>query len=208
MRRPSNDDPARAFQREMQRAERERRALVLASCVAVAAILVIVGTLVAVASAGDSDPTVSGASKDVASLELAIEEQAAEGAGNEAPAEEPAGDDVEAEEPEEPSVAPAPKIAPAPKPKPKPAAPAVQRLVVGLGQFGYDPSTLTAKAGTPIQLTVAQGEGCAAGFLIPQLGIAADNTTGPAIVKLPALKPGRYRFTCGMEMVEGRLVVQ
>lgn len=100
---------------------------------------------------------------------------------------------------------PAEEPEPAAKPEPEPA---VQKLAVGLGQYGYDPSTLSAEAGRPIELTVAEGQGCAAGFLIPSLDISADNTKGPVTVSLPALDPGTYRFYCGMQMVEGKLVVR
>lgn len=92
--------------------------------------------------------------------------------------------------------------------KPAKKAAAVQRLAIRIGELGYEPAIVSAKAGTPIVLTVAQGDGCAAGFLIPQLGVAADNSIDDAEIELPALSAGTYRFTCGMEMVEGRLVVQ
>jgi plastocyanin len=84
----------------------------------------------------------------------------------------------------------------------------IQRLSVAIGERGYEPSMLSAKTGTPIELTVAQGDGCAAGFLIPKLGVELDNSTGAATKKLGVLKAGDYRFTCSMGMVEGVLRVR
>lgn len=90
----------------------------------------------------------------------------------------------------------------------KPKTVVTQRLSIRIGESGYEPSVVRASAGRPITLVVEQGEGCAAGFLMPSLGVAADNSSGPATVKLGTLKRGTYRFTCGMEMVEGKLVVR
>lgn len=90
----------------------------------------------------------------------------------------------------------------------KPPKAVTQRVSVGIGAYGYEPAVITVNAGSAVELTVAQGDGCASGFLIPELGVAADNSTQAAVVVLPAVEPGIYRFTCGMEMVEGRLVVE
>lgn len=84
----------------------------------------------------------------------------------------------------------------------------MQRLRIAIGDNGYEPDVLKADADRPIKITVEQGEGCAAGFLIPDLGVALDNSAGPASKKLGLLEPGDYRFTCGMEMVEGVLRVR
>lgn len=106
-----------------------------------------------------------------------------------------------------------------PEGEPTPAAEAVsqaetassataQVFDIRIGERGYEPSVVRARAGLPVTLIVAQGEGCAEGFLIASLGIDANNSSGPATVNLGALEPGTYRFTCGMDMVEGNLVVE
>lgn len=84
---------------------------------------------------------------------------------------------------------------------------AAQKLSIGIGDVGYEPAVVQASSGRPITLTVGRGEGCAAGFLMPELGITKDNTTGPVTFDLGRLKSGTYRFTCGMGMIEGKLVV-
>ncbi len=92
--------------------------------------------------------------------------------------------------------------------EPKAEATAPQKFTIDIGDTGYEPSVLQASSGSPISLTVAQGEGCAAGFLMPSLGISKDNSRGDVTFSLGKLKAGTYRFTCAMGMVEGRLLVQ
>jgi plastocyanin domain-containing protein len=69
------------------------------------------------------------------------------------------------------------------------------------------PTSGRATAGRPIELTIDQGFGCAAGFLLPELDTFAESTTGPATVQLEPLEPGTYTFTYGMQMLRGSLVV-
>ncbi|MBI5232610.1 MAG: cupredoxin domain-containing protein [Coriobacteriales bacterium] len=113
-------------------------------------------------------------------------------------------------EPKSSKPEPAPRASsPEPESAPvKPAAPKSQRFKIAIGSVGYEPSVVNATAGSPIVLTVAQGEGCAAGFLMPDLGVNADNSAGDAKVDLGRVDRGTYRFTCGMGMVEGKLVVR
>jgi plastocyanin domain-containing protein len=84
----------------------------------------------------------------------------------------------------------------------------VQRISVGTSQGFYDPSVIHAVAGVPLEMAFAEGRGCLASVLIPDFGIDQDLTVGGAVVKLPAMKAGSYEFSCGMEMVYGRIVVQ
>jgi hypothetical protein len=110
--------------------------------------------------------------------------------------------------------APAPvSAAPAPAPAGGPEGTAaveggVQRIAVDLSTGSYDPSVIHAKAGVPLEIAFGQGQGCLASVLIPDFGIDQDLTAGGAVVKLPAMKAGEYRFSCGMEMVFGKIVVQ
>jgi hypothetical protein len=97
---------------------------------------------------------------------------------------------------------------PAAKPARKPAAaPSKQHFAIGIGD-GYAPSIIRASSASPITLTVAKGDGCAAGFTIPELGIEKDNSGGPVTFSLGRLKAGTYRFACAMDMIEGRIVVK
>jgi Cu+-exporting ATPase len=113
--------------------------------------------------------------------------------------------------------APAPQSAP---PQSAPAADAgaptataavdggVQRISVDLSQGYYDPTIIEAKAGVPLEIAFGQGQGCLASVLVPSAGIDQDLTNGGAVVKLPAMRPGEYEFSCGMRMVFGSIVVK
>lgn len=83
-----------------------------------------------------------------------------------------------------------------------------QRISVGTSQGFWDPSVIHAVAGVPLEITFAEGRGCLASVLIPDFGIDQDLRAGGAVVKLPAMKAGSYEFSCGMEMVYGKIVVQ
>jgi hypothetical protein len=122
------------------------------------------------------------------------------------------------QEPPVDSAAPGPKPKPKPKPKPNPtsttsrtapvAKRAEQRVAIAIGAAGYAPSRLVVHAGAPVVLTVGKGEGCAAGFELPSLGLHLDNSAGPVTKRLGALKPGTYKFSCSMGMVSGVLVAR
>jgi plastocyanin domain-containing protein len=85
---------------------------------------------------------------------------------------------------------------------------AVQRISVDLSQGFYDPTVIEAKAGMPLEITFGQGQGCLSSVLVPSAGIDQDLTQGGAVVKLPAMQPGEYEFSCGMKMVFGKIVVK
>lgn len=92
--------------------------------------------------------------------------------------------------------------------KPATSKPRTQRLRIAIGSQGYEPGVVRAESGRPIVLAVGRGEGCAAGFLIPELGVERDNSSGPITVNLGDLPAGKYRFSCGMDMVSGTLIVR
>ena len=72
----------------------------------------------------------------------------------------------------------------------------------------FDPNIIVAQAGTPITLNFGEGAGCMAEVQFADSPVFEDLTSGGATVELPALEPGEYGFSCGMEMVFGTLVVQ
>ncbi|MDA3935457.1 MAG: cupredoxin domain-containing protein [Actinomycetota bacterium] len=73
---------------------------------------------------------------------------------------------------------------------------------------GYSPNVIRAKAGIPLSITFAQSDGCTAEVIIPEFNLYADLTGGEQTLTLPALDPGTYGFSCGMEMVFGSIVVE
>lgn len=85
---------------------------------------------------------------------------------------------------------------------------ATQRISVDLSKGYYDPNVIKLKAGAPAEITFGQSSGCTAQVLSKDLGFFEDLSTGAKTVKLPALEAGEYAFSCGMEMVFGKIVVE
>lgn len=84
----------------------------------------------------------------------------------------------------------------------------VQRIDVDLASGSYNPNTIILKAGVPAEITFGQSSGCTAQVISQDLGFSEDLTSGPKTVKLGALSAGEYSFSCGMQMVFGKIVVQ
>ena len=84
----------------------------------------------------------------------------------------------------------------------------VQRIDVDLSSGSYNPNVLILKAGVPSEITFGQSGGCTAQVMSQDLGFFEDLTAGPRTVKVGALEPGEYEFSCGMQMVFGKVVVQ
>jgi plastocyanin len=88
------------------------------------------------------------------------------------------------------------------------AAGGVQKISVDVSGGTYSPNVLKLKAGVPAEITFGQSSGCTAVVQSQDLGFQEDLTSGPKTVKLGALKPGTYAFSCGMQMVFGKIVVE
>ncbi|TLM66251.1 MAG: cupredoxin domain-containing protein, partial [Actinobacteria bacterium] len=84
----------------------------------------------------------------------------------------------------------------------------VQGISVDVTQGYYDPDTIVLAAGAPAEITFSESSGCTSQVMSKDLGFFEDLTTGPKTVKLPALPPGEYGFSCGMQMVFGTIVVK
>ncbi len=84
----------------------------------------------------------------------------------------------------------------------------VQKISVDLSQGYYAPNVIKLKAGVPAEITFGESSGCTGQVTSNQLGFFEDLTTGPKTVKLDGLDAGEYQFTCGMQMVSGKIVVE
>jgi len=84
----------------------------------------------------------------------------------------------------------------------------VQTLSVDLSKGYYQPNVLKLKAGVPAKITFGQSSGCTGQVMSEELGLFADLTAGPVTVDVPALEAGEYSFSCGMQMVFGKIVVE
>lgn len=84
----------------------------------------------------------------------------------------------------------------------------IQRLLIMPAGTRFEPNDITVKAGYPIEFTVGDGYGCVAHIVFRFAGVDADLTNHGATVNLPALDPGVYTFTCGMNMAYGRIYAE
>jgi plastocyanin len=84
----------------------------------------------------------------------------------------------------------------------------VQKIAVDLSSGSYNPNTINLKAGVPTEITFGQASGCTSVVQSADLGFSEDLSAGPKTVKIAALKPGTYGFACGMNMVQGTIVVK
>ena len=84
----------------------------------------------------------------------------------------------------------------------------VQKITVDLTTGSYSPNQITAKAGVPMELNFkGPASGCNGYVVSQQLGFQQDVSNG-GTVKIAALQPGTYKWTCSMGMYVGQIVVQ
>jgi plastocyanin domain-containing protein len=82
---------------------------------------------------------------------------------------------------------------------------------VSVGAQGYEPAVVTAPASTPIRLvfTRTTDEGCGQQLVIASQSITRDLPLDePVAVDLTTPASGTVRFSCGMDMYDGAIVVQ
>lgn len=84
----------------------------------------------------------------------------------------------------------------------------VQRISVDVSAGYFDPSVIRVKAGVPVEITFGEGSGCMAEVMFKDFSVFESLTDGGAVVNLPALDPGEYSFSCGMEMVYGTVIAE
>jgi plastocyanin len=86
-----------------------------------------------------------------------------------------------------------------------PPAGKVQTVRMAVGSYGYEPSELTIRAGTPVRWIVdgTNASGCTRGIVIPSLGIRRILNAGENVIEFTAQNPGRLPFSCSMGMVRG-----
>jgi len=72
----------------------------------------------------------------------------------------------------------------------------------------YAPNIVHLKAGVPAQITFSSAQGCTSQVQSQALGFAEDLSAGPKVVTIKNPTAGTYDFTCGMNMVHGKIVVE
>jgi plastocyanin len=83
----------------------------------------------------------------------------------------------------------------------------VQKISVDVTTV-YNPNTIKLKAGVPAEITFSQAQGCTGIVHSDDLGFSEDLSAGPKTVQLKGLAAGTYSFSCGMNMVFGKIVVE
>lgn len=84
----------------------------------------------------------------------------------------------------------------------------VQKVTIDLTGGSYSPNRITAKAGIPLELDFkGPASSCNGVVVSQQLGFQQDVSNGGTI-KVSALKPGNYQFSCSMGMYIAQIVVQ
>lgn len=75
---------------------------------------------------------------------------------------------------------------------------------------GYHPSRIQLASGRRATLRFVRREAssCSRELVFPGLGVRAELPQGETVtIELPELAPGSYDFTCGMNMLRGKLEV-
>jgi len=87
----------------------------------------------------------------------------------------------------------------------------IQEVKVVVTKTGYEPSSFDLKPGIPARVTFVResAESCGTEIVIPAYNVKCDlPLRQPVVVEFTPDKPGVFSFTCGMEMLRGRVVVQ
>jgi plastocyanin domain-containing protein len=102
--------------------------------------------------------------------------------------------------------------APAPAPVAARMEDGVQIVEIAVEATGYSPASIQLQAGVPARLVftrTVEGD-CPSQVQAPALGIAptALPLDEPFAVEFTPAEAGQYGFTCGMEMMEGTILVR
>ena len=86
-----------------------------------------------------------------------------------------------------------------------------RRVAIEVGAHGYEPSQVEARAGEPLTLVFKRTTeaGCGHELVIPSQDIERELPLGEEVaVTFTPSEAGELRFTCGMDMYDGAVVVQ
>jgi plastocyanin len=87
---------------------------------------------------------------------------------------------------------------------------ASQAAKIAVTENGFEPSTITLKPNVPAKLTFVRqtDKTCAKAIAIPEYKIKRDLPLNePVVVEFTPSQTGEFTFTCGMNMLKGKLVV-
>ena len=84
-----------------------------------------------------------------------------------------------------------------------------QEIRMAVEATGYEPSTLTVKAGQPVRWTVdgTNAQGCTKYLLAQKIGVSKSLAKGENIIEFTPTEKGAISFQCSMGMVRGTINV-
>src|SRR4051794_5887949 len=87
----------------------------------------------------------------------------------------------------------------------------IQSVTIILNDKGYQPASFKLQRGVPARVTfIRQVEvTCATEVVLPDYGIKRELPLGePVVVEFTPNKKGEFSFSCGMDMVHGKIIVR
>ena len=91
------------------------------------------------------------------------------------------------------------------------AKPRVQQFTVKITERGFEPESLKLRRGVPARITFLRtlDNTCATEIVISEFGIRrALPLNQPTVVSFTPNRKGEFSFTCGMNMMRGKLIVR
>jgi plastocyanin domain-containing protein len=89
--------------------------------------------------------------------------------------------------------------------------PARQEVRISVTPKGFVPAVVTVQAGKPVTLLVTRrtDRTCATAFVLKPYGIREVLPLGRTVaIRFTPGRPGELTYACGMDMVQGRIVVR
>jgi plastocyanin domain-containing protein len=87
----------------------------------------------------------------------------------------------------------------------------VQTVRVRITKRGYEPKSLSLKPDVPARITFVRetNESCGTEIVLKDYGISKPLPLGkPVTVEFTPTGSGEFKFTCGMDMLRGKIIVQ
>ena len=91
------------------------------------------------------------------------------------------------------------------------AKPRLQTATVKITERGYEPYVLKFRRGVRTRITFIRttDQTCAKEVVFSELGIKRDLPLNqPVVITLTPTKKGEFSFTCGMNMMRGKMIVR
>jgi RND family efflux transporter MFP subunit len=91
------------------------------------------------------------------------------------------------------------------------STPVAENVTIEVSSAGFTPASVTLSAGKPHRLTFIRKDeqNCGTEVIFPKLGIKKPLPLNqPVLIEIPAQQEGELTFSCGMDMLKGKLVIR